>query len=204
MTDLSHRSAFLKILNQSTNPASSSDVSDNLKRLRRLVLTRGIPEDSDQDGISIRARVWKLLLRIDHISAEDYLRWVDMGPSEMSAKSEFSLRLRVSVPLIPLRLVKNDTFRTLATDLSFKGKVKEDMLIRLLEAFAWKNSQNQPQEYSGLPPNAYNGKKEKGRLEFAYVQGKSVFVDLIARLTFSCFRDERPFRPVPLLFTQRN
>ena len=37
-------------------------------------------------------------------------------------------------------LVKNDTFRTLATDTQFKGKVKEDMLIRLLEAFVWKNS----------------------------------------------------------------
>lgn len=89
MADPSHRSAFLKILNLSSNPTSSSDISDNLKRLRRLVLTRGIPEDSeDGDGISIRARVWKLLLRIDRISSEDYLRWVDMGPSEMSAKSK--------------------------------------------------------------------------------------------------------------------
>lgn len=35
--------------------------------------------------------------------------------------------------------VKNDTFRTLATDTQFKGKVKEEMLIRLLEAFVWKN-----------------------------------------------------------------
>ncbi|KAJ9095491.1 hypothetical protein QFC20_006634 [Naganishia adeliensis] len=158
MADPSHRSAFFKILNLSSNPTSSSDISDNLKRLRRLVLTRGIPEDSeDEDGISIRARVWKLLLRIDRISAEDYLRWVDMGPSEMSAK------------------IKNDTFRTLATDLTFKGKVREDMLIRLLEAFAWKNSHGQAlQEYSGLPSNAYSEKKEKGRLEFAYVQGMNV------------------------------
>lgn len=37
-------------------------------------------------------------------------------------------------------VVKNDTFRTLATDTQFKGKVKEDMLIRLLEAFVWRNS----------------------------------------------------------------
>jgi hypothetical protein len=36
-------------------------------------------------------------------------------------------------------VVKNDTFRTLATDTQFKGRVKEDMLIRLLEAFVWKN-----------------------------------------------------------------
>ncbi len=41
--------------------------------------------------------------------------------------------------LTSMQLVKNDTFRTLATDTQFKGKVKEDMLIRLLEAFVWKN-----------------------------------------------------------------
>jgi len=38
-----------------------------------------------------------------------------------------------------LMLVKNDTFRTLATDKEFKGKVDEEMLIRLLEAFIWKS-----------------------------------------------------------------
>jgi hypothetical protein len=38
-----------------------------------------------------------------------------------------------------LIIVKNDTFRTLATDKEFKGKVDEDMLIRLLEAFIWKS-----------------------------------------------------------------
>lgn len=39
---------------------------------------------------------------------------------------------------LTIQTVKNDTFRTLATDTQFKGKVKEDMLIRLLEAFVWK------------------------------------------------------------------
>jgi hypothetical protein len=103
MADPSHRSAFLKILNQPSNPASSSDISDNLKRLRRLVLTRSIPEDSkDEDGISIRARVWKLLLRIDRVSTEEYLRWVDMGPSEMSAKSKSSALISRCCPADPL------------------------------------------------------------------------------------------------------
>ena len=40
-------------------------------------------------------------------------------------------------------IVKNDTFRTLATDTDFKGRVREDMLIRLLEAFVWR-SQGEP------------------------------------------------------------
>ena len=68
--------------------------------------------------------------------------------------------------------VKNDTFRTLATDLNFKGKVTEDMLIRLLEAFAWKNSQNgMKRQPDGLPENAYSRKTDRGHFEFAYVQG---------------------------------
>jgi hypothetical protein len=70
--------------------------------------------------------------------------------------------------------VRNDTFRTLATDLSFKGKVREDMLIRLLEAFAWKSKQNRAVgSYSGLPASRIDGGKgEKSQFEFAYVQGE--------------------------------
>ena len=32
-----------------------------------------------------------------------------------------------------------DAHRTLATDYSFKERVREDMLIRLLDAFVWRN-----------------------------------------------------------------
>ncbi|KAJ9119075.1 hypothetical protein QFC22_003566 [Naganishia vaughanmartiniae] len=156
----SNVSVFLKILNQTSHPSSSSDISDNLKRLRRLVLTQGIPDDpvDNANETGIRGRVWKLLLRIDQVSAEDYLQWVDMGPSEVSAK------------------IRNDTFRTLATDLSFKGKVREDMLIRLLEAFAWKSKQSRAEEqYSGLPTSRiHSGKADISQFQFAYVQGMNV------------------------------
>ncbi|KAJ9103277.1 hypothetical protein QFC21_002700 [Naganishia friedmannii] len=145
----SSASAFLKILNQTSNPSSSSDISDNLKRLRRLVLTQGIPDDPVDSSVQsgMRARVWKLLLRIDQVSAGDYLQWVDMGPSEVSAKNQ-----------------------------SFKGKVREDMLIRLLEAFAWKSKQSRVQEeYSGLPPSSLHREKgERSQFDFAYVQGMNV------------------------------
>ncbi|OWZ70929.1 hypothetical protein AYX14_03639 [Cryptococcus neoformans] len=97
---------------------SSSEISDGLKRIRRIILTEGIPEVPDR--LPLRPRIWKLLLKVDSLQTEDYLRWVSMGPSSDSHK------------------IKNDTFRTLATDTQFKGKVKEDMLIRLLEAFVWK------------------------------------------------------------------
>ncbi|OXB33615.1 cell cycle arrest protein BUB2 [Cryptococcus neoformans] len=97
---------------------SSSEISDGLKRIRRIILTEGIPEVPGR--LPLRPRIWKLLLKVDSLQTEDYLRWVSMGPSSDSHK------------------IKNDTFRTLATDTQFKGKVKEDMLIRLLEAFVWK------------------------------------------------------------------
>ncbi|KAL7424640.1 CDC16 protein [Cryptotrichosporon argae] len=116
---------------------STSDISDGLKRIRRLILTEGIPEAAGRPAL--RPRIWKLMLKVDQLSAEDYLRYVGMGPSAVSAK------------------IKNDTFRTLATDSDFKGKVKEDMLVRLLEAFVWKNHGS---ERDGLP--------------FTYVQGMNV------------------------------
>lgn len=33
----------------------------------------------------------------------------------------------------------NASYRTLATDRGFKERVREDMLVRLLDAFVWRN-----------------------------------------------------------------
>ncbi|KAK8861681.1 hypothetical protein IAR55_002504 [Kwoniella newhampshirensis] len=129
------------LLNPSTSSRyrSSSEISDGLKRIRRVVLTEGIPEITGRPPL--RPRIWKLMLKIDTLYSEDYLRWVGMGPSSDSHK------------------IKNDTFRTLATDTQFKGKVKEDMLIRLLEAFVWKIT---------------SGETENEGQPFKYVQGMNV------------------------------
>ncbi|ODN77115.1 hypothetical protein L202_05647 [Cryptococcus amylolentus CBS 6039] len=118
---------------------ASTDIQDGLKRIRRLVLTEGIPEVPGKPPL--RARIWKLMLKVDTLNTEDYLRWVSMGPSSDSHK------------------IKNDTFRTLATDTQFKGKVKEDMLIRLLEAFVWKITSTE---------------SEDDTQPFKYVQGMNV------------------------------
>lgn len=148
--------------------------------------------------------MWKLLLRIDQVSAQDYLQWVDMGPSEVSAKSECKFFFNLLQTDNSYRIkVRNDTFRTLATDLSFKGKVREDMLIRLLEAFAWKNKESQAQEqYSGLPAYDPRGtKRESSTFEFAYVQGQSPFWIGVAGTPdqhIVPFRHECSFRPFPL------
>ncbi|BEI79729.1 hypothetical protein CcaverHIS002_0102580 [Cutaneotrichosporon cavernicola] len=98
---------------------SSSEIADGQKRIRRIILTEGIPEPDGRP--SLRPRIWKLLLKVDHLGAEDYLRYVGLGPSAVSLK------------------IKEDTNRTFRTDSLFQGRVQEEMLIRLLEAFAWKS-----------------------------------------------------------------
>lgn len=88
------------------------------------------------------------MLKVDKLDSHEYLRYVSLGPSSVSNKSTSQLPYTPKKKLSSARrgsqadalwVVKNDTFRTLATDTQFKGKVKEDMLIRLLEAFVWKN-----------------------------------------------------------------
>ena len=56
------------------------------------------------------------------------------------------------------QICPNQLYSTLATDRGFKERVREDMLIRLLDAFVWKNQDN----------------AEEGRLAFGYVQGMNV------------------------------
>ena len=66
------------------------------------------------------------------------------------------------------RTVKNDTFRTLATDTTFKGKVQDDMILRLLEAFAWKH-EGWASGHACVQADASDD--EMGGVTFGYVQG---------------------------------
>jgi len=89
------------------------------KKLRRMILVEGIPSAVDP---TLRPRIWKILLRVNELPAEAYLRYVSRGPCQVREK------------------IRNDTFRTLATDKGFKERVQEDMLVRLLDAFVWRSS----------------------------------------------------------------
>ncbi|KAJ7497086.1 bub2 protein [Mycena latifolia] len=132
--------SFNKILNQpkvSSKSRSSSDIDDGTKKLRRMILVDGIPSAADP---TLRPRIWKILLRVNNLSSETFLRYVARGPCEVREK------------------IRNDTFRTLATDRGFKERVREDMLIRLLDAFVWRNHDRQ----------------ESHQLGFTYVQGMNV------------------------------
>lgn len=67
----------------------------------------------------MRIYVWLILLGGAPLATDDYLNLVHRGPSPAYAK------------------IRNDTFRTLATDPLFRRRVSEASLIRLLNAVAW-------------------------------------------------------------------
>ncbi|KAF7419456.1 hypothetical protein PC9H_002046 [Pleurotus ostreatus] len=132
--------SFNKLLNQpktASRSRGSADPEDSLKKLRRLILVDGIPSSIDP---TLRPRIWKILLRVTDVSADLFLKYVSRGPCEVREK------------------IRNDTFRTLATDRGFKERVREDMLVRLLDAFVWRNHDRQ----------------ESDQLGFTYVQGMNV------------------------------
>ena len=111
------------------------DLIGALERTRLKILDQGIK--SDTDGMvqrpsvltkimltmaksSLRIYVWLILLNAPVLETDSYLALVHRGASPAYSK------------------IRNDTFRTLATDPLFRRRVSEASLIRLLNAVAWK------------------------------------------------------------------
>jgi cell cycle arrest protein BUB2 len=107
---------FNKILAQpklSSKTRSSDDVEESVKKLRRLILIDGIPSKAVRSCVSfvlrnlsshfncfffsqdptLRYRIWKILLRVNELSAETFLEYVARGPCAVREK------------------IRNDTFR---------------------------------------------------------------------------------------------
>jgi cell cycle arrest protein BUB2 len=174
------------LLSPTNRHRTSSEIHDSLKRIRRIVLTEGIPE---------LVNYLTPLSRAELTSRRMKSRW-DLGYGSWCSRSiNYTARTLCDMShLVPLSSatrvsqlrsiirrrglswwpVKNDTFRTLATDTQFKGKVKEEMLIRLLDAFIWKNHgmllRSSSSKYS-----LYSGSEREG-LPFTYVQGTSLYL----------------------------
>ena len=113
------------------------ELQTELGRLRHLVLCEGLLADSDgmvrkreshhiRDLLlkphqsQLRIYVWLILLNAPAMPTENYLDLIRRGASPAYSK------------------IRNDTFRTLATNPLFKRRVSEASLIRLLNAIAWK------------------------------------------------------------------
>jgi cell cycle arrest protein BUB2 len=98
-------------------PASA--LPQALSSLRHAVLVDGIPANAD--GLSdLRIYVWLILLGAAPLATDIYIDLVHQGSSPAYSK------------------IRNDTFRTLATDPLFRRKVSENSLTRVLNAVAWK------------------------------------------------------------------
>ena len=73
-------------------------------------------------------------------------------------------------------IVSAISLSTLATDRGFKERVREDMLVRLLDAFVWRNHGNlhrPPPPISGSHP-PLDRQESSQQLGFTYVQGMNV------------------------------
>ncbi|GAA5853099.1 hypothetical protein JCM9279_000857 [Rhodotorula babjevae] len=117
----------LRTLLESPSPAAAPP--QRLVELRKTILLDPLPVGDEGD--SLRPLVWKLLLQLNAVphpqddlhallDAQTYLDLVSRDPSPMYSK------------------IRNDTFRTLATDQEFLDKVGEERLVRCLEAFVWR------------------------------------------------------------------
>jgi cell cycle arrest protein BUB2 len=97
------------------------------------------------DQSPYRIYLWLTLLDIPPFPTDDYLALIHRGRSPAYAK------------------IRNDTFRTLATDPLFKRRVTEASLIRLLNAISWKfhdASQNSPRLPSSQGPTSQEVRSE--------------------------------------------
>ncbi|KAH8700660.1 putative mitotic check point protein [Talaromyces proteolyticus] len=116
---------------------------ETLQELRLMVLSNKV--DADSDGMSThRIYLWLVLFAIPPLPTDEYLNLVHRGRSPVYTK------------------IRNDTFRTLATDPLFKRRVTEASLIRLLNAVAWKLHDTQ-----NAKPRSRPSSRRKELLELA-------------------------------------
>lgn len=108
----------------------------------------GLPKDP-AEASQVRPLAWKVLLQLHLIPAARS----DLAPAAtdaaepddhnttpvhplLSADTYYNLISRE--PSTMFSKIRNDSFRTLATDHQFRTKVGEDRLVRCLEAFVWR------------------------------------------------------------------
>eukprot|EP00727_Mastigamoeba_balamuthi_P013777 m51a1_g9021 hypothetical protein (347) ;mRNA; f:182611-184002 len=97
--------------------------SENIARLRHLILSRGLPPQTPEElrcvdyRCSLRGLVWKIFLGVKTVDAERYTKLVARGPSAQAEKIDF------------------DVSRTFQHDDVYHDTVHDAKLTRVLNAF---------------------------------------------------------------------
>jgi len=108
-----------RVLKACRSGAKPNEVEQHLAELRKAVLFHGLPEElkTEKKGLTIRGKVWKVLLGVDGVNGEEYM--------EMLSRKQCTQYVKI----------RGDTFRTFPQDEQFKQSVHEPELIRLLNSF---------------------------------------------------------------------
>ena len=106
-------------LEVSLREGPGANLGESLAALRHSVLSSRV--EAGKDGMSdYRIYLWLVLLNIPALPTNEYLELVHRGRSPAYDK------------------IKNDTFRTLATDTLFKRRVTDASITRVLNSVAWR------------------------------------------------------------------
>lgn len=127
------RPKYEHLLAQPWQGRGALEVRQRLNHLRRLILLDGLPamtteERTVQGNLSLRGRIWTLLLLVKGTSAADYITLINQGPSAVHDK------------------IDNDAFRTFASDKQFTSRVSKDQIIRVLSATAQQSRRTRPKK----------------------------------------------------------
>jgi cell cycle arrest protein BUB2 len=107
----------------STGAGEPEKIDENLNKLRELVLLKGFPQETNEekrradDAITLRGRVWKILLRVRKMNPSKYEELVSLGPSGCDDT------------------IVLDATRTLSNEQEFRERVTNDTLVRVLNAW---------------------------------------------------------------------
>lgn len=136
----------------------AGDLNHGLDELRYLILTQGIPANSE--GMSdLRMYLWLILLNVQPLSTDVYLDLVRQGASPAHAK------------------IQNDTFRTFQGDPLFRRRVTQNSITRVLNAVAWRLNDAHEARVNGWmsPPtlSEFGGSPDTSKLSRASFAGRT-------------------------------
>jgi len=117
------RESYDELLEKGRKARDSIDT--HLYELRKLALVYGLPDETPSESANVtekctlRAKVWKILLRVKSLDAQQYIEYVQKGPFGGASSETY-------------QQIRRDTGRTHVRDVEFQRRVPEEKLSRVL------------------------------------------------------------------------